>query len=125
MLCLGCRSIYQETLPALGASPEERFELRLEEARRMRERADRAAARVESRLRKGEPASEWGSEIDRLQVATMDLGRALATADDAFPADPPPQAQLEEMKQLQERLAQVRHLLARARPPSPPEPSAP
>lgn len=125
LLCSGCRSIYEKTLPAVGASPEKRFQLRLEEARQMQEWVDRAAGRVERRLHEGEPVLEWRAEMDRLQVATMDLGRALAAAEEAFPAGPLSHAELQELQRLHERLDQVRQLLAQVCPPPPPEPGAP
>jgi hypothetical protein len=86
----------------------------------MRERADRAAARVEKHLRQGDPASEWGPDIDRLQVATMDLSRALAAVEETFSPNQPSQAQVKELHQLRGHLAHLRHLLARARPLPPP-----
>ena len=79
----GCRSAYRQTRKTYPADPCARLGLRIGEAQQAEKQAGQAATRLRDQLAKGLGRQDLEPDVDRLEVATLEFRRRMATVHDA------------------------------------------
>lgn len=80
---VGCGSIYQQTRAKLPPEPCAQLELRVAEAQRAEKLTEQAVTKLRGRLSQGLSGAAIETEVDRVETATFDLERRVASARDA------------------------------------------
>ena len=109
LVSVGCRSIYQQTRGRLPPDPAAQLKLRVEEAQRAEKSAVAAETRLRDRLGRGLPHEAIAADVDRVEAATLELERRVASVRDAAARCPEPVASAGEIDRLHRRAQELQH----------------